>query len=52
MSKSSVGDIMSVSDGNENPHIPTEIKNKGRKISKKKFMEQFKKEAGSLREGG
>ena len=52
VSKSSVGDIMSVSDGNENPHIPTEIKDKGRKISKKKFMEQFKKEAGSLREGG
>ena len=41
VSKSSVGDIMSVSDGNENPHIPTEIKDKGRKISKKKFIQLF-----------
>ena len=52
VSKSSIGDIISVSDGNENSHIPTEMKNKGPKISKKKFMEQFKKEAGSLRKGG
>ena len=52
VSKSSIGDIMSVSDGNENPHVPTEIKAKSKRVSKKKFMEQFKKEAGSLREGG
>ena len=51
VSKSSIGDIVSVSDGNEDSYIPTEIRTKGPRISKKKFMEQFKKEAGSLRKG-
>ena len=43
---------MSVSDESGNEFIPTEMKSSAPKQSKKKFMEQFQREAGSLREGG
>ena len=50
--KASIGDLMSVSDESGNEFIPTEMKSSAPKQSKKKFMEQFQREAGSLREGG
>ena len=50
--KASVGDLMSVSDGNEAPFVPTDVNQKPPRQSKKKFMEEFKREAGSLKKGG
>ena len=46
-----IGDMSSISsDSQAVDYSPSETK--GKRISKKKFLEQFKQEAGSLREGG
>tara|TARA_Y100001938_G_scaffold84002_1_gene115438 strand:+ start:312 stop:716 length:405 start_codon:yes stop_codon:yes gene_type:complete len=50
--KTSINDLISTSDGSNSSLVRTNIKSSSPEQNKEQFMEQFQKEAGSLKKGG